>query len=415
VQQKQNSGLTVQQKLMNRPGRPFLSIFVLACSLALVTLHSYGAQPTKEDIGRFIKFIWETNAPGIEVEGWHRITDLRSDTNQIWSDVNLLAANIAKNSNGRFRQEDVANLNYEMRLKSLLKNINYRYRELGGYSKLQTTWLENPLKSKDVQSQYQFEEEHLLGPDGFATILHNQNQARQNTDLDMSKLAEAKLLRLSSDDRVSLQVAFGHLPDPSGNRELLPDWGKIQNIFEGNRPEIRVTFEPTNMIGINCHHYSMSVTVSNVPISSFAFSLNATNYNQIVKYVAPLQQEWYEVGSFHDSGLPKEWRGYMKDWEGRSEFELKGEFLKVVENKLLTSSDFKLSVPSHYSILELRGNRVTETVNGRTVELRAPSSKLSLSTKADPTKYRYLVAIALANVVLIPFLLRRYWIRKNRN
>jgi hypothetical protein len=399
---------------MNGPERHFLSILVLACSWALATLHSFGTEPKKEDIGRLINFIWKTNAPGIEVEGWHRITDLRSDTNKIWSDVNLLAANIAKNSNGRFRQEDVANLNYEMRLKSIQKNINYRYRELGGYTKLEMTWLENPLKSTNVQSQYKFDEEHLLGPDGFASIIHYQSQARRNTDVNMSDLAEAKLLRLSSDDRVLLQLAFGHLSDPSGNRELLPDWGKIQDIFEGNRPEIRVSFEATNMIGINCHHYSISVTVSNAPISSFAFSLNATNYNQIVKFVAPLQLEWYEVGSFHDSGLPKEWRGYVKDWGDKSEFELKGEFLKVVENKLLTALDFKVLVPNHYSILELRENRVTETVNGRTVELGATSSKLSLSTKADPTKYRYLAAIALANAVLIPFFLRRYWIRKTR-
>lgn len=400
---------------MNRSVKAVLSVLAFACSLTLATLHSFGAEPNKEDIGRFIKFIWETNAPGIEVEGWHQITDLRSDTNKIWSDVNLLAANIAKNSNGRFRQEEVANLNYEMRLKRIRKNVKYRYRELGDYTKFEMTWLENPLKPTKVKDQYQFEEEHLLGPDGVASILHYQNQARQNTDVNMSKLGEAKLLRLSSDDRVLLQFALGQLSDPFSKRELLPDWEKIKNTFEGNHAEIRVSFKTTNMVGINCHRYSVSVNLSNAPISSFAFSLNATNYNQIVKFVAPLQQEWYEVGSFYDSVLPKEWQGYVKDWGDKNEFELKGDFLRVVENKLLTALDFKVSVPSHYSILELPGNRVTETVNGRTVDLGATSSKLSLSSEVDPSKYRSVVVIALVNAVIIPYFLRRYWMRKTGN
>jgi hypothetical protein len=370
---------------------------LLVVAFLYLTFQSIADTLQRENLDRLIDFVWKTTPSQLEIEGFYKITNLQSDTNIIAAEVNLLADRIIQKTT--VDKNEFIKINIEYRVKSLAKNVRFRYQQLDNLRKLEETWLENPLGSGNTNKP--FENEYMSGPDGFSTIYHNQNQSRLNTDPDQSKLPEIKLFRLDEQDKFLLQMALGKVTDQK-KQELTPDWEKIQMIFNRKHPSIRIDFNKTNLHGINCHRFLIGGVTQNSETPYYEFILNAEDYNKIIRFTAPMDAEQYEAITFDQLGLPKKFRGKRNYAVDR--YEIDGEFTGINLAAKIIPSDFKFSPPSDYAFLEKRGDDLFETINGTATRIGSASANQGVIHNFSK-KSVMLAFFAGINIVWVAFLM----------
>lgn len=375
---------------------------LLVVTFIYLTFQSIADTLQREHLDRLIDFVWKTNQSQIEIEGNYKITNLQSDTNIIAAEVNLLADRIIQKTT--VDKNEFIRMNIEYRVKSLARNVRFRYQQLDDFKKLEETWLENPLRSGNTNII--FENEYISGPDGFSTTYHNQNQSRLNTDPDQSRLPEIKLLRLDQRDRFLLQMALGKVTDQK-KQEFTPDWEKIQMICTGKHPSIRIAFNKTNLHGINCHRFLIGGVTQNSETPFYEYVLNAEDYNKIIRFTAPMDAEEYEATTFDQLGLPKKFRGKRNYAVDR--YEIDGEFTGINFSAKIIPSDFKFSYPSNYALLEKRGDDLFETANGITKRIGSASANQGVIHNFSK-KFVMLAFFAGINIVWVAVLIvKRSW------
>lgn len=319
--------------------------------------------PTDEELRRFIGFVWRDPKVSVEIRGTHVIEQVNLDTNAILSEVDQLAERVARETGGRLEKDEVRKLNYELRIKSARKTEKYKYQQSGEYTRIQKTWLENPIRATNLVEE--FEEERILGPEGVSTTLHFQNEVRKNTDGHYIKMLEVNLILPDAEDLSWIKLAFRDPNTIATNMsQVLPEFNRLRETADGKDPRVQLRFSRTNIAGNSYHEYSFRAAISNEFVQSFSFLIDAKYYRYLAKYSTPLGENSLEATSFFGDGCPKTWRGTHRNSSNGKQTRMSGEFLAVRWDPEFDSSIFRPVVPTNYSVLEAVGNQVFEVKGG---------------------------------------------------